>query len=249
MTETNTQVPRISVIIPAFNEASYLGATIDAVRRSFETVSAACGVRPDIIVVDNASTDATADVARALGIRVVTEPQRGVARARNTGARAASGEILVFLDADTLVPTEFAPHLLQVASDPACVGGAFDADHRPARASLRLYLAVWRMIGLCLRVGQGAAQFCRRSAFDTLGGYDERLYMGEDVHFYQALKRLARRRGDHVRYIRVAVVPSPRRWNQWPLWKTLAFTNPVAAGLLGRWRGLWRRGWYETPPR
>ena len=242
------QEARISVVIPAFNEAAYLGPTIDAVRRSFETLPAECHVRPEIIVVDNASTDGTADVARALGTQVVTEPLRGVARARNAGARAASGEILVFLDADTLVPLDFAPRLTEAACDPGCLGGAFDTDHRPARASLRVYLAFWRVVGLCLRVGQGAAQFCRRSAFDALGGYDERLHMGEDVRFYQRLKRLARQRGARVRYIWVAVVPSPRRWDRWPLWKTLVWTNPVAAGLLGRWQGLWR-GWHETPPR
>ncbi len=239
---------RISVIIPAFNEAEYLATTIDTLRRAFETLPEATGVRHEIIVVDNGSTDTTAAVAQSVGARLVSEPLRGVARARNAGARLASGDILVFLDADTLVPPGFAPELLQAALDPVCLGGAFDTDHRAARVSVRVYLAFWRVIGLCLRVGQGAAQFCRRSAFDALGGYDERFYVGEDVRFYQRLKRAARRRGAHVRLLQAAVVPSPRRWDQWPLWKTLVWTNPIAAGLLGRWRRMWR-GWYETPPR
>ncbi len=244
-----TTVQTISIIIPALNEAAYLRPTIDALRRAFAVLPSDRAVVPEIVVADNGSTDSTVDVARALGATVVSEPVRGVARARNAGARAATGGMLVFLDADTIVPSNFAQQLAACAADPACLCGAFDTEHRPARVAVRVYLGMWRLIGLALGMAQGAAQFCRRGLFDALGGYDERLFMGEDVFFYWHAKRLARRYGGRAVYVRDArVLPSPRRFDQWPLWKTLVWTNPAIVGLLGRWRGAWR-GWYQAPPR
>ncbi len=239
----------ISVIIPALNEAAYLRPTVDALRTAFAALPAARAAAAEILVVDNGSADGTAEVARALGAEVVHEPVRGVARARNAGARAASGTMLVFLDADTLVPPSFAQKLAECSSDPACLGGAFDTDQRPASAVLRMYVGLWRLLGLGLGMAQGAAQFCRREVFDALGGYDERLFMGEDVDFYWRLKRLARGRRALAVFVReVRVSPSPRRFDQWPLWKTLLWTNPAAAVLLRRRRAAWP-GWYEAPPR
>ena len=142
----------VSVVIPAFNEAAYLGPTLGAVQRSFAALPPDRAVVPEIVVVDNGSDDGTAEVARALGATVVSEPVRSVARARNAGARVASGGMLVFLDADTLVPLNFAGKLMECAADPACLGGAFDTEHRPARAAVRVYLGFWRLIGLALLI-------------------------------------------------------------------------------------------------
>lgn len=239
----------VSVIIPALNEASYLRPTVDAVRRTFAALATDRAVIPEILVVDNGSVDATAEVASALGVTVLREPVRGVARARNTGARAASGALLVFLDADTLVPPSFAQKVLECCGDPACPGGAFDTHQRPARRVLRVYLGLWRWLGLRFGMAQGAAQFCRAGAFAALGGYDERLFMGEDVDFFWRLKRLARKGGGRAAFVRGApVMPSSRRFDRWPVWKSLLWTNPVVVAVLCRQRAAWR-GWYEAPPR
>ncbi|PZS35067.1 MAG: glycosyltransferase family 2 protein [Pseudonocardiales bacterium] len=90
--------PRISVVIPAFNEEATIAACL---------ASLACQDfvgRVEVIVVDNASTDATADIARAFGARVVSEPVRGVCHARQRGTAAATGDIVVSSDADTTFP-------------------------------------------------------------------------------------------------------------------------------------------------
>ena len=98
-------------------------------------------------------------------------------------------------------------------------------------------------------MAQGATQFCRRDAFDALGGYDETLFMGEDVDYYRRLKGLARRRGGGVSFVEdVRVVPSTRRFDQWRLWRTLVWTNPLFVLLFRRRRAAWR-GWYERVPR
>ena len=92
---------------------------------------------------------------------------------------------------------------------------------------------------------QGTAQFCREDVFAEIGGYDERVWMGEDVDFHWSLRRLARRTGRHVRFVREPRVrPSCRRFDKGPLWKILVWTNPVVIGLFRRRKAVWR-GWYS----
>jgi glycosyltransferase involved in cell wall biosynthesis len=242
--------PRLSVIVPAFNEVRALPATLTAIDSARSRARIACGCETELVVVDNASTDETAEVARDAGATVVDEPLRNVGRARNAGAAAATGNLLVFVDADTWMPEDAFERIARAMQDARCVGGALDLVHRPRSTLLRAYLCAWRLLGLGLRMSQGAAQFCRRDAFDALGGYDERLWMGEDVELQWRLRRLARRGGGSHRVIRdCRVVPSPRRFDQWPLWRTLVWTHPLAVTALARSSRFWRKGWYETPPR
>lgn len=134
-------------------------------------------------------------------------------------------------------------------TDPGCAGGAVDVLHLPTRRLVRLYLDAWRILALALRMSQGAAQFARRSAYDALSGYDERQFMGEDVEFQWRLRRYARHHRQHIVVIRdCQVLPSPRRFDQWPLWRTLIWTNPILIAAFARRRRSWR-GWYVHPPR
>lgn len=235
----------LSVIIPAFNEERYLPRTLEHLRRAADHL----GSDVEVIVADNASTDRTAEIASGSGARVVPVPEHNIGRARNAGASAAAGDVLVFLDADTLVPEGVLGRIAGLMGDGSCLGGAADIDHRPARAAIRLYLRMWRLIGLSLGMAQGALQFCRRDAFAALKGYDESVYMGEDVDFYRRLGKLARARGQHVRILRdVRVVASARRFDQWPTWRILIQTNPLYITLFRRYRAAWR-GWYSDVPR
>jgi hypothetical protein len=139
--------------------------------------------------------------------------------------------------------------IIEVMDDPTCLGGAVDIAYRPARASIRAYLGLWRVIGLALGMAQGATQFCRGEAFTALNGYDETLYMGEDVDFYWRLRRLAKSRTEHVRFIReLRVVSSCRRFDQSSILRTLVETNPFYIALFRRRRSAWR-GWYDDVPR
>jgi glycosyltransferase involved in cell wall biosynthesis len=243
-------VAELAVIVPTFNEATALPATLAAIERARSHLRATCGWDSELIVVDNASTDGTADVAAAAGAAIVTEPVRSIARARNAGARAANREVLVFVDADTWIPPNALERIAQAMAAPGCIGGALDVVHTPRRRLLQLYLAGWRTLGTAFGMCQGATQFCRRSVFEALGGYDEHQWMGEDVEFQWRLRRLARRTGGTYRVIHdCRVVPSPRRFDNWPLWRTLAWTNPLVTAAFARSSRVWRKGWYEQPPR
>ena len=148
-----------SVIIPAYNEEAFIGHTLDALRQAMATVS----LNGEIIVTDNNSTDATAEIAKAGGARVVFEPVNQISRARNAGARQAAGRYLVFVDADTAV----APALLQAALDnlesgTCCGGGAnVDMDVAVSRGA-RLTVNFWNWISRTFRLAAGCFVYCTR---------------------------------------------------------------------------------------
>ena len=207
------------------------------------------GVGTDIIIVDNGSEDGTAAVGRERGATTVCEPTRGVARARNCGVRHAEGDILVFVDADVIVPPSLLSVIYEAMSDPTCVGGAVDVEYRPQRSSMRLYLSAWRLLARLSGMAQGATQFCRKDVFDQVRGYDETAWIGEDVDFYKGLKRFAEAGKLTVRFIRSPRVrPSCRRFDKWPLWRVLIWTNPLFIALFRRWKNAWG-GWYSRPVR
>ena len=102
-----------------------------------------------------------------------------------------------------------------------------DVEYRPRRLLVKLYLRSWRLLGNLMGMVQGATQFCRRDAFEEVGGYDEGAWIGEDVDFYWDLRKLARKTNREVRLIRnPRVRPSCRRFDKWPLWKILVWTKP-----------------------
>jgi len=249
LTRGNT-LKTVSIIIPALNEERFIGETLQWLEASIQTwKSGEPETSVEIIVVDNDSTDRTAELARSYDAKVVSEPVRNIARARNTGAKAASGEVLVFLDADTLVPPELLKRIAEEMGDPSCAGGAVAVQHLPTSKILRLYLWCWRIVGRLFDMAQGATQFYRRDRFEKMGGYDERIYMGEDVEFYWKMKKAVQQAQRRISYIKdIQVVPSARRYDQWPLWKTLLLTNPLVIAPLSRWQGVWR-GWYQDVPR
>jgi glycosyltransferase involved in cell wall biosynthesis len=231
-----------SVIVPACNEEDYLAETLASIAAAQAYASEQ---QIEVVVVDNGSTDRTASIAAAAGATVVTEPVRNVGRARNRGAASAVGEWLVFIDADTLVPERLFRRIAELLRDPRCIGGAADALHSSNRMVIRVYLRFWRFIGTISGMAQGATQFCRREAFEAVGGYDESLWMGEDVDFYWRLQKLAKRNHARVDFVRdICVSPSSRRFDRWPVWEILLRTNPLFILLFRRRRAAWK-GWYD----
>ena len=238
-----------SIIIPAYNEKDYLSATLDAIQSATRKLVEASDVDVETIVVDNNSVDGTAEISRSKGVKVVDESVQGISRARNTGARHANGEVLIFIDADVLIPRDLLTKINSVMSDADCVGGGVDVEYRPKRRSMHIYLGLWGVLGRLTDMVQGSTQFCRREAFDEVGGYDEKAWIGEDVDFYWTLKKHAKRNGGFTHVIRQPRVrPSTRRFDKWPLWKTLIWTNPLFIAMFRRWKSVWG-GWYSDAVR
>lgn len=178
----------LSFIVPAQNEAELLPATLASIR----SAASSTGESFELLVVDDASTDGTAEIARAAGAHVVSVNLRQIAAVRNAGARLATGEILVFLDADTILPGETLRAALAALASGAIGGGA-----RLAFEGLTALWARWlppllNPIGQRLRWAPGCFFFVRREAFDAVGGFDERYFAAEEIVLSRALKRQGR---------------------------------------------------------
>ena len=178
--------PSLSIIIPAHNEEVLLGATIDALHAAAQSV----GEGYEIVVVDDSSTDRTADVARTHGARVVRADVHQIAAARNAGARDSAGGMLVFVDADTIVPPQVLREAVAALRTDAVGGGAgavFE-ENAPRWAHAAIAFAAW-----ILRTAGWAAGcffFVRREPFERVGGFDERYFASEEIHLSRALKRI-----------------------------------------------------------
>jgi glycosyltransferase involved in cell wall biosynthesis len=207
--------PYISLVIPAFNEASRLPEIIQQARGALR--AAFPGKEVQVVVCDNNSTDGTGEAARLSGAEVVFEPHNQIARARNTGARAARGEWLVFLDADTVLPAALAVEMAERLADERVGGGG--AVVRFDTARLRwgpaLVLALWNTISRAGRLAAGSFIFCRRTDWEAVGGFDERFYAAEELDFSRRLKRHLSGKGQRFTICRTPVLTSARKleWN------------------------------------
>lgn len=177
--------PAVSIVIPAHDEALTLPATLTALRE----VLAATGREGEILVVDNASSDNTAETARAHGATVVFEPHRQISRARNVGAREARGAYLFFVDADTRPPAPLLERTMAEFDAGACGGGALIAFDEAPNALYRRGVGLWNAMSRRLHWGAGCFVFARRDAFEAVGGFDERYYAGDEVTLSRRLRR------------------------------------------------------------
>jgi len=175
----------ISFIVPAYNEERLLGATLDAIHAAGRAVRESY----EIVVVDDGSTDGNADVARRNGALLVSVEHRQIAATRNSGAAKASGDLFIFVDADTIVNEAVVRSAVEAVRGGAVGGGAavaFDGDV-PLYARLLLPIVIWWF--RTARLAAGCFLFCTRSAFVAAGGFDEAYFGAEELVMSQALKR------------------------------------------------------------
>lgn len=207
--------PDYSIIIPAFNEAAELPATLAAIR-------AAMAAQPhpgECIVVDNNSTDDTRSIATTAGADlVVFEPINQIARARNAGVQASRGQHLIFVDADTRISAELLAEALQLLSTGTCAAGGaiieFDGTATVGPIG-RAGIATWKRISKFTRTAAGSFLFCRRDAFEDVGGFDQKLYASEEVRLSRLLRKWGRERGLSFDIITTAPAHTSARKLQW----------------------------------
>ncbi|NIA16691.1 MAG: glycosyltransferase [Nitrospiraceae bacterium] len=184
--------PVYSIIVPAYNEEDLLPGSLAVLKRAMETTP----LSGELVVVDNNSTDRTAEVAKKMGARVVFEPINQISRARNAGARVALGKYLVFVDADTFL----APELLQTALDyldsgQACGGGGLVAFQEGAAPHVQMCIDLWNRLAARFGMAAGCFVYCLREAFDAVGGFSIQMYAGEELRFSRDLRKWGASRG------------------------------------------------------
>lgn len=203
----SAQVPRIAVIVPALDEGEGIADTL----RSARDPAVA-----ELIVVDGGSADDTVARATPLADRVLVAP-RGRASQMNAGARAsrADADVLLFLHADTLLPSGFGALVLQAIDDGA-VAGRFDVVLRGTHPLLRVVATMMNARSRLTGISTGdQAIFVRRDVFERLGGYAA-IPLMEDVELTTRLKRAGR-----LAALRLRVSTSGRRWEEHGVVRTI----------------------------
>lgn len=232
----------ISFIVPAYNEELELPLTIAAISAAVSRAT-----QPhEIIVVDDASMDTTAEIAALAGARVISINRRQIAAARNAGACAANGQYLFFVDADTRINQA---HVVEGIA-------ALEAGHAggSARARMNGFIPLWGRIFVrvfctlyfSLNLGAGAFLFTTRRNFDAIGGFDEQYFVGEEVYFSLALRKLGR-----FKVLHEPIMTSGRKLRMYSAWHVLArlFRLIVGGPIAARSRDkldVWYDGKRET---
>jgi GT2 family glycosyltransferase len=182
---------RISIVVPAFNEERLLGPTLARITAALSAF-ARRGWESELIVCDNNSTDRTAEVARQAGATVVFEPINQIGRARNRGAAAASGDWLIFVDADSHPGAELFDDVAQQIESGRCLAGGstvrLDEPHRVGTVLATL----WNGTSRAFRLLAGSFIFCETAVFRGIGGFSEELFASEEIDLSKRLKEVGR---------------------------------------------------------
>jgi rSAM/selenodomain-associated transferase 2 len=219
----------ISIIVPVVDEAEGISSAIAGTQAGPSVT--------ERIVVDGGSSDGSAEKASSHGVRVIrSAPWRS--RQMNAGARAAGGDVLLFLHADTLLPPGFEDHVREVLGRPDTVAGAFLLGIDGASPGLRLIerMANFRSIRMGMPYGDQAI-FIRADRFHDAGGFPEIPIM-EDFEFMRRLRREGR-----IGIAPVSVVTSARRYKEHGIWRTtwinqvmiIAYLMGISPGRLALW--------------
>lgn len=201
---------QLSVVVPARNEELLLGAALQSIQEAIRIT----GVSGELIVVNDASTDRTAEIARACGARVVDVELHNIGAVRNAGAAVATGAVLLFLDADTQLPPATLQAILRSVESGAVGGGAavqFDARITwVQRVLIAVFLFYWqRLAGWAA----GCCVFAKRTDFEEIGGFDVHYFAAEERYLSQELKK----RGRFV-VVREPVLTSSRKLRIYSTW-------------------------------
>ncbi|OGH12350.1 MAG: hypothetical protein A2776_02565 [Candidatus Levybacteria bacterium RIFCSPHIGHO2_01_FULL_40_10] len=214
---TNPENPKVTVVIPAYNEGEFITPTLKSLlNQTYKNF--------ELIVVDNNSVDNTAEVAETYGARVVRETKAGVAAARQAGFFAAKGEIIVSTDADSIVPADWLARIVKVYDDDPKLAGFGGLNELysgavTARAAGRYLFPLFWIMDKVLSGGWNMAGFnmtVRKTAFLKIGGFDASLKMGEDIDLSQKLRTVGNLKIDPT----LLVFSSGRRYKD-GLWSGL----------------------------
>ena len=198
---------KLSFVVPAHNEEHELPETLRRLRVAAEAANESY----EIIVVDDASTDATAEIARQAGAQLVQIQRRQIAAARNAGGRVARGEIIFFVDADTHITAGHVRSAMDALAAGCSGGSARVAPDRQLGFSGKVILYAFSTLYFATGLGAGAFLFTSRLLFEKVGGFDEQYFAGEEVYFSLALKKIG-----PFKILRAPIVTSARKLRMHP---------------------------------
>ncbi len=240
-TELTISAPLISVCIPARNEEKLIGECLSSIRAAEKQL----GAPVEIVVCLNRCTDRTEEIALAHGAKIVREDAKNLSKIRNAAARAATGRILVTIDADSRMTPNMLVEVRKRIDTGRVVGGGVQI--RLERYSVGIVLSMVMVGVVAVFSGVSGGMFwLLREDFFAVGGFDEEVLIGEDVAFAFRIKKFGKRTGRKFREIRNAhIVTSCRKFDKFGDWYLL---NPVELWKLAHVRDqtVADRTWYEV---
>lgn len=220
---------KLSLIIPAFNEERLLGttlATLNVARHIFIDR----GWATELIVCDNNSTDRTPEIARAAGATVIFERINQIGRARNTGAKAATGDWLLFIDADSQPSGELFAATEALIASGGCLAGGSTIRLEAGHPSADFVCGIWNRISRWRRLLAGSFIFVEAAAFRQVGGFSEEFFAGEELDLSKRLHELAKKSGRRIVILHEhPLLTSARKVRLYSTWEHLRFI--LRAGL------------------
>jgi len=182
----------------------------------------------ELIVCDNNSTDRTAEIARAAGARVVFEPINQIARARNSGAAAATGDWLIFVDADSHPGAELFSDVAEQIEIGRCVAGGSTARFDEISLLPAFFIGLWNFSSRSFKLLAGSFIFVETAAFRKIGGFSHELFAAEELELTKRLKQLARETGRKIVILhRHPLVTSARKMHLYSAWEHIRLFSRV----------------------
>lgn len=220
----------ISIIIPTLNEEKTLGRTLVPLKNKKDC---------EIIVVDGGSSDTTVSLAEGAGLKIMTSP-RGRSRQMNTGGAAATGEVLLFLHADTLLPDNFTQTISDILTKPKIVAGAFSLGFDSEAKSLSFIAWAANLRSRFLQLPYGdQALFTSRKCFNDIGGFPD-IEIMEDFVFIQRLRKKGR-----IAILPEKAITSARRWENFGILRTTLTNQLIVSGYKLGVRPTTLAKWYQ----
>ena len=221
----------LSFIIPAWNEEELIGTTIESIQQSARDFDF------EIIVADDASDDRTSAIAKELGARVASCNNRQIGPTRNDGAAVATGDILIFVDADTIVSKEVIDETVDAVKQRYVIGGSFPRFDGEIPLIARVLGKTLEWLFVIGRISAGAYLFCTRESFEKSGGFNPKFFAAEEVHFSKSLHKYGK-----FKSLKNHVVTSGRKFRTHSVWEilsTLILVNIPGIRNIKKRKNLW----------
>lgn len=219
---------KISVIIPAYNEEEYLPALFDSLELAKKFLLSKKSYEIETVLVDNNSTDRTAEIAKGYGVTVVPETKRLIARVRNTGAKNATGDILCFVDSDNRISENALFLVTETIESGKSPCGGFKIIPDKKNLTTRFLFWIFIEVIFLMHGTSGGIIFCTREMFDKAGGFDERYFASEDAWLVRTMKKLAEQDGKKFANIKDGyIITSSRKFQGKNARKCLLFVLKV----------------------
>lgn len=237
---------KVSIVVPAFNEEKLLPASLRSIAAAMDAFRAR-GWDTELIVCDNNSTDRTAEVARAGGAQVVFEPINQIARARNAGASVATGDWLIFIDADSHPSRELFSDVIHAIESGQYLAGGVTVRLDAWFPGMWLFTTMWNVTSRVNKWCAGSFIFCEAESFRAIGGFSAELFVSEELDLSQRLKARAKTKGKRLVILhRHPLITSARKVRLYGHRAHLKFLMKL---ILGRGRVLRQREacaiWYD----